>query len=126
MHTILIQETDPNVLDVLKQALAIENYKVYAMHSCDENFIKLIEETRPHVVMLDYRLDGKRCLEIFVEIKNKYPHLPLIALSCNHNINTVAPVLGFDDYIEKPFDLDDLYLTLRKFIPNPGIGQPVP
>lgn len=118
MHTIIIQESDPNVLDVLKQALEIEHYKVYGLEQFEENFMELIEKTRPHVVMLDYRLEGKRCLEIFLEIKKIYPHLPLIALSCNHNINTVAPELGFDDYIEKPFDLDGLYLTLRKFIPS--------
>ena len=119
MSTIILQETDPHVLDVLQTALAEENFSVYAMQHCDEDFMKLIEETRPHVVMLDYRLDGKKCLEIFVEIKNRYPHLPLIALSCNHNINTVAPELGFDGYIAKPFDLDELYRTLRRFIPNP-------
>jgi DNA-binding response OmpR family regulator len=119
MNTIIIQETDTAVLDVLQTALAEENFKVYAMQHCDEDFMRLIEHTRPHVVVLDYRLDGKRCLEIFMEIKTKYPHLPLIALSCNHNINTVAPQLGFDGYIKKPFDLDELYSTLRRFIPRP-------
>jgi DNA-binding response OmpR family regulator len=119
MKTIIIQETDPHVLDVLQTALGDENYDVYAIQHCEEDFMRLIEETRPHVVMLDYRLDGKKCLEIFNQIKKKYPHLPLIALSCNHNINTVAPELGFDGYIPKPFDLHELYLTLRRFIPNP-------
>lgn len=119
MSKILIQETDANVLDVLKQALSLENYTVFEMDQHDDNFMDLINSIRPHVVMLDYRLNGERCLEIFTEIKARYPHLPLIALSCNHNINTIAPELGFDDYIAKPFDLEELYLTLRKHIPNP-------
>ena len=119
MSTIIIQETDEHVLEVLKEALNLEHYSVYALQECDDNFIELIEKARPHVVMLDYRLDGKRCLEIFKEIKDLYPHLPLIALSCNHNINTVASEIGFDDYIPKPFDLDHLYTTLRRFIPEP-------
>lgn len=120
MNTIIIQETDPHVLDVLQTALTEENFNVYAMQHCNEDFMKLIEKTRPHVVVLDYRLEGQRCIEIFKEIKAKYPHLPLIALSCNHNINSVAPELGFDGYISKPFDLEELYATLRRFIPNPN------
>lgn len=126
MHTIIIQETDQAVLDVLKEALSQENYKVYALQQCDENFMELIENTRPHVIMLDYRLAGAQCLKIFMEIKKTYPHLPLIALSCNHNINTIAPAIGFDDYIEKPFDLTYLYQTLRKYIPKPVLKKRVP
>ena len=70
MSTIIIQETDPHVLEVLQAALKEENFDVYAMQHCDEDFMRLIEETRPHVVVLDYRLDGKKCLEIFTQIKN--------------------------------------------------------
>jgi DNA-binding response OmpR family regulator len=120
MKKIIIQETDPNVLDVLTQALELENYDVYALQKTDQDFLELIDKTRPHVVMLDYRLTGKECLEIFATIRKTYPHLPLIALSCNHNINTVAMEVGFDDYIPKPFDLDQLYQTLRKYIPDPA------
>lgn len=119
MKTIIVQETDRDVLDVLTQALELENYQVYALQQTEVNFMELIDQIRPHVVMLDYRLTGEKCMEIFMEIKQKFPHLPLIALSCNHNINTIAIESGFDDYIPKPFDLDHLYLTLRKYIPNP-------
>ncbi len=123
MKKIIIQETDQHVLDVLTQALELENYQVYALQQSDKNFMELIDQARPHVVMLDYRLSGQQCLEIFMQIKQKYPHLPLIALSCNHNINTVAMEVGFDDYIPKPFDLDHLYVTLRKHIPDPTEKQ---
>jgi hypothetical protein len=43
-----------------------------------------------------------------------YPHLPAIAMSCNINIE----VYDLDDYIAKPFDLDMLYDTLRKYMPK--------
>lgn len=123
METIFIQETDQHLLDVLTQALELKNYQVYAIHESDTDFLSLIEQMPPHVVMLDYKLKGQQCLEIFVEIKKAYPHLPLIALSCNHNINTVAMEIGFDDYIKKPFDLDHLYCTLRKHIKAPTPSQ---
>lgn len=120
MEAIIIQETDESILDVLTIALEQENYQVYALKEDDCDFLALIEKTRPHVVMLDYRLSGERCIEIFRQIKAVYPHLPMIALSCNDNINSVAIELGFDDYIKKPFDIEHLYATLRKYISKPA------
>jgi len=67
--------------------------------------------------MLDYRLDGESCKLICYQIKSRYPHLPIIALSCNYNIDRLYGKGGFDDYIRKPFDLDLLYQVLRKHIP---------
>jgi DNA-binding response OmpR family regulator len=118
MEKIIVQETDAGVLDVLTQALELENFQVYAIREFDNSFMDIIDEFRPHVIMLDYLISGRRTIEILNEIKAKYAHLPIIALSCNHNINTVAIEAGFDDYIRKPFDLDLLYQILRRHIPK--------
>ncbi|WP_316812341.1 response regulator transcription factor [Pedobacter heparinus] len=80
----------------------------------------MIDQCRPHVVMLDYRLNGEDAKQICYRIKSRYPHLPVIALSCNYNIDRLYGEGGFDDYIRKPFDLDLLYRVLRKYIPEKG------
>ncbi|MES2265948.1 MAG: response regulator [Bacteroidota bacterium] len=118
METIIVQETDSDVLDVISYALGEGGFNVYPLLSCDENFIDIIEKTKPHVVMLDFKLGGDECLRVLREIKINYPHLPVIAASCNSNINEAYDRAGFDDYIPKPFDLDVLYGTLRKHIPK--------
>jgi len=87
------------------------------MH-CEDDFLGTIEKTKPHVVMLDYRLTGKSCVDVLRNIRVKYPHLPVIATSCNTNINEVYDKHGFDDYIDKPFDIEVLYDTLRRHIPE--------
>lgn len=115
---IIIQETDQDILEILKYALEQEGFEVYAMLDSEDDILALISEYRPHVVMLDYRLDGKVCLAVLEKIKLKYPHLPVIAMSCNNNINEEYSRAGFIDYISKPFDLDHLYMTLRKYIPK--------
>lgn len=117
METIIVQDTDAAILDVLTEALTMEGFQVCPVLDCDENFIALIEEHRPHVVMLDYRLSGELSKEICYKIKTVYPHLPVIALSCNYNIDRLYGEHGFDTYIRKPFDLDMLYAVLRKYIP---------
>ncbi len=116
METIIVQETDASVLDVLIQALELENFQVYPLQDTEHNFLALIDEIRPHVVILDFKITGVKSLQILRTIKTAYPHLPVIALSCNNNINTVALAHGFDDYIRKPFDFELLYTVLRKHI----------
>lgn len=115
---IIIQDTDQDILEILKYALEAEGFEVYALMDGDDDIITLIDEHRPHVVMLDHRLDGKVCVAVLEKIKAKYPHLPVIAMSCNNNINEEYSYKGFDDYIPKPFELDQLYETLRKYIPK--------
>lgn len=118
MAKIVVQDFDPNILDVLTLALVQENFQVHSITSIDDNFMHTIDKHRPHVVMLDFRLQGKDAREASRLIKKKYPHLPVIALSCNADIHKTYAKNGFDDYIPKPFDLDKLYEILRKHIPD--------
>jgi DNA-binding response OmpR family regulator len=118
METIVIQDTDQDILDILYFALKAEGFQVYALNDTGPEFLELIEKAKPHVVALDYRLSGEDCTRLCREIKQRYPHLPVLALSCNTNINEVYSQFGFDGYIPKPFDLDLLYRILRKHIPK--------
>ncbi|UKT63018.1 response regulator [Pedobacter mucosus] len=115
---IIVQETDEAILDVLKIALEMENFEFVSILNYDQDFLDLIDQKRPHVVVLDYLLDGESSIQMCERIHEVYPHLPVIALSCNNNINEVYSKYGFDDYIKKPFDLDHLYAVLRKYIPK--------
>jgi DNA-binding response OmpR family regulator len=118
-ETIVVQETDGAVLDTLTQALEMEGFNVYPLLSCDEGFLDLIDNVRPHVIILDYKLDGTTCMDICQKIKVKFPHLPVIAMSCNSNIHQEYDKNGFDGYIKKPFDLELLYRIVREHIDRP-------
>jgi DNA-binding response OmpR family regulator len=96
----------------------MDGFNVYALLEADRDFLGLIDKARPHLVMLDFRFSGEECMEVCQEIKQRYPHLPVLALSCNSNIQSIYTKAGFDDYITKPFDLEQLYGILRKYIPK--------
>lgn len=117
METIIIQDTNAAILDVLTEALNMEGFDVLPVSDVNEDLLSLVDHHRPHVVMLDYRLDGKICKQTCYQIKKRYPHLPIIAMSCHYNIDRLYGENGFDGYIRKPFDLDLLYTILRKHIP---------
>lgn len=124
MDTIVVQETDRDVLDVLYTAMEIGGFNVFALSALDDDFLELIDKARPHVVVLDYVLSGEQCIFICREIKRKYPQLPVLALSCNSNIHDLYRKNGFDGYIEKPFDLDKLYEILHRHIPKHTQARP--
>ncbi|UOE47935.1 response regulator [Mucilaginibacter sp. SMC90] len=116
METIVIQETDPDVLEILYAALEMEGFRVYALPEADPDYLDIIEKARPHVVILDYRLNGEVCKQLCSQIKARYPYLPVVAMSCNSNIHEVYDRYGFNDYLSKPFDLEHLYRVLRKYV----------
>lgn len=118
METVIIQDTNKDILDVLTTALELEHFNVFTVMDDEPDLLGMINKLRPHVVVLDFRLEGTECVRICREIKARYPHLPVVAMSCNSNINELYDKHGFDDYIPKPFDLEHLYNVLRKHIPK--------
>ncbi|KQM72918.1 hypothetical protein ASE74_21710 [Pedobacter sp. Leaf216] len=114
MHRILIEETDGSILEVLKIALEEEGFITLGTIGFKPGFMELVDNFKPHTVILDFRLNRKDATCICQSIKNKYPYLPVLALSCNIDIHLNYKLHGFDDYISKPFDLKVLYKILRK------------
>ena len=116
MAKVFIQENEQDILEILCIALQLENVETYAVLGYDVDFIGLINRFKPHVAILDYRLDGKECMQVAKMLKKTYPTLPLIASSCNAKIDEDYCRYGFDGYLSKPFDLECLYQTLKNFI----------
>lgn len=120
METIVVQETNAATLDILTAALEMENFKVFPLTEAGEDLLELIDQAKPHAVILNYEFNNHTCIQLCLSIKRKYPHLPVLAISCNYNINLEYSKHGFDGYIAKPFDLDLLYRILRNHIPEKG------
>jgi DNA-binding response OmpR family regulator len=120
-ETIIVQDKDESILDVLKLALEMEGFNVIPVMHCNDDILNIIDKDRPHVVILDYRLDGKDCIDICHKIKDRYPHLPVIAVSCNVGIEVEYAKNGFDAYIKKPFDLDLLYKVINEHLPKSSL-----
>lgn len=118
MDKILVQETDKGVLELLSLVLQEGGYGVLSTTGV-EGILEQIDKFRPHVVMLDFKLNGEECIKAYKIIRARYPHLPVIALSCNSNIHSEYSKYGFDDYISKPFDINHLYSVLKEHMPKP-------
>jgi DNA-binding response OmpR family regulator len=116
METIMIQEADPAILDVVTTALQMQGYRVCSLTDDKENILEMIRRHRPKLVLMDCWLNHYSGRQISHWIKSHFPGLPVVAFSCDNQIDQHYRRLGYDDYIKKPFNLSHLYGTVRKYL----------
>ncbi|MDB4922990.1 response regulator [Mucilaginibacter sp.] len=114
METIMVQERDAATLEVLTAALQMEGFRVCSLTDYSENALVMIRRHRPELILLDCPFNNQSGKQICQWIKSHFPGLPVIALSCDNHIDAHYRELGFNDYLKKPFDLDQLYQVVRK------------
>ena len=81
-----------------------------------ESILPLIDTEKPGLVIMDFKLDGQACISAYARIRTLHPGLPVIVMSCNSDIDSHCEQHGFDDYVKKPFDIDDFERVCRKHI----------
>jgi len=114
LKKILIVEDDEFVVEAMTMILEEEGFEVAS--STDGKVFSEPDFEHPHLVLLDIRLAGKDRRDICKWLK-EHPdmkHIPVILISGNRDIRKIHKECGADDYVVKPFDLNDL-LTKVKF-----------
>src|SRR5258706_1671126 len=114
---ILVVDDEADIRDLVSGILEDEGHRCRLARDSDEA-LKLIEERRPHLVILDIWLQGSRLdgLEVLTVIKRVHPDLPVVIISGHGNIETAVTAIkrGAYDYIEKPFKADRLILVTMR------------
>jgi DNA-binding NtrC family response regulator len=124
METILIQDADEAIADVVITALRMKGYRACRLADSDENILEMIRGHQAKLILLDCWL-GKQSVKLCGWIKAHFPELPVVAFSCDNNIRQNFRFLGFDGFLGKPFDLEELYGIVRRFLPRRKKRQPV-
>ena len=106
---ILIVDDEPDILEFLQVILEEEGYVVLTTEK-GEFLQKLRNEGLPDLILLDMLLSGKDGREIVNQLKHQEDtkHIPVIMLSAHPTARQTALEAGADDFIAKPFDIDDL------------------
>ncbi|MBI1860335.1 MAG: response regulator transcription factor [Deltaproteobacteria bacterium] len=115
MH-VLIVEDDPRILKFLKVALFSEGNTTSTASSLESAQTELSEATAPfEMVILDRMLVGNDGAKLIPEIKRRLPACGILVLSALSESSEKAQVLdlGADDYIAKPFTLQELTARIR-------------
>ena len=116
MKRVLILDDDLAVLDALEETLMYGDFQVHAISSTGDIF-QDIESYNPDVILLDYILKGTNGGILCQMIKKnaRTSHIPIIMTSAYpKDLNDKDCNFGFDDFIAKPFDIEDLLEVVRK------------
>jgi two-component system response regulator MprA len=110
---ILIIEDDPAILKVLQRGLAYEGYTV-DVATDGRAGLNLAHDHHPDLVIIDWMLPGMDGLEVCRRLRLQ-GGLPLLMLTAKDTIQDRVQGLdaGADDYIVKPFNLDELTARIR-------------
>jgi two-component system response regulator AtoC len=112
--TILLAEDDESTRDYLATLLASRSYEVWAVESGEQALARLDSGAAPDLVLLDLIMPGMGGLEILDLIRRSRPTLPVIILSTVAQLKTVVDAVkrGASDYLTKPFQEEELELTI--------------
>lgn len=113
---ILVAEDDKAIIDVVKIILENEGYEVLTANQ-GEHVYKVVDEHAPDMIILDIWLFGEDGGQIAKTLKGKphLQHIPLVMMSANNETEKITKEAGADDFLLKPFNIDDLLYIVRKY-----------
>ena len=112
---ILIVDDEPSMRRNIADLMTIEGYSSSEADSGD-NALELVQKIIPDLVLLDINLPQRDGLTVLADIQKLFPKLPVIMFTAYGTSERAieAMKLGAFDYIEKPFELDDFILAIKR------------
>ena len=114
---VLIFDDEKSILEVIFIVLNDLGYEVEVSETAD-HIIHKTTEFQPDVIIMDNWIPVIGGVEATKLLKNHpdFKHIPVIYITANNDIATLAREALADDYVPKPFDLDDLEAKVLKWI----------
>ena len=120
-NTILIVEDDTGLQKYLKELFLDNSYSVQSV-SDGIAALELLKKIEPDLVVLDLGLPNMSGETVCLEIRKKYPELPVIILTAKDSVADIVQGLnlGADDYMTKPFVADELLARVKARLRSKG------
>src|SRR6266446_3765514 len=111
MYKILVAEDDPNMVSVLSEVLRDATRQVISANTA-ERALELIKTETPDLLLADIEMpEGRpRGLELLRQVKDFNRSIPVVMITGNATKDRAIEALrlGAQDFIEKPFRIDEL------------------
>jgi two-component system response regulator MprA len=114
---VLVVEDDAHVRDAVARALRLEGYDVQVAVDGNDG-LRLVEELAPDAIVLDVLMPGTDGLAVCRILRDRGNRTPILMLTARHEVSDRVAGLdaGADDYLVKPFALDELLARLRALL----------
>ncbi|HRN71240.1 MAG TPA: response regulator [Candidatus Woesebacteria bacterium] len=119
MAKVLIIDDDPDILEVLQLTLQMEGFETKTNTRGEELFSE-VDHFKPDIILLDILLSGSDGRVLCKQLKSdsSTKNIPVILISALPKIKETLTEYGANDFIPKPFDIDDLLSRVEKQLEN--------
>ena len=111
---VLVIDDDPMTCSLLETILQMENYQTVSANSI-ENILSLLDQEKPHILILDFHLGTKETLEQvpIIRADADWRHLPILMTSAI-DLRQDCLEAGANGFILKPFNWQEMMKIISK------------
>jgi two-component system OmpR family response regulator len=122
-HRVLVVDDEPNIVDVITMALRFQGFAVESAGSGAEA-LAAVEAFRPHIMVLDVMLGDMEGFEVARRLGAQRSRVPIVFLTARDAVEDRIRGLtvGGDDYVTKPFSLEELIARIRSILRRAGLA----
>jgi DNA-binding response OmpR family regulator len=116
-HNILVVDDDPDISMMLKLMLEYKGYSVTVLSKVEET-VKTLEGNNYSMAIIDMLLSGVSGIDICTRIRNNQntAQCPVLMISAHPNAKDICLQAGADDFISKPFDMNDILSRINHLV----------
>jgi two-component system OmpR family response regulator len=124
-HRVLVVDDEPNIVEVVTMALRFQGFDVETAASGREA-LAAVSRFKPHLMVLDVMLPDMEGFEVASRLGAQRAGVPIIFLTARDATEDKVRGLtgGGDDYMTKPFSLEELVARIRTILRRTGQASP--
>jgi two-component system OmpR family response regulator len=122
-HRVLVVDDEPNIVDVVAMALRFQGFAVESAFSGAEA-LAAVDSFRPHIMVLDVMLGDMDGFDVARRLGAQRSRVPIVFLTARDAVEDRIRglTLGGDDYVTKPFSLEELVARIRSILRRSGLA----
>ena len=124
-HRVLVVDDEPNIADVVSMALRYQGFVVETAGTGQEA-LDAVTTFKPDIMLLDIMLPDMEGFEVAQRLGAERASVPIIFLTARDDTDDKVRglALGGDDYVTKPFSLEELVARVRALLRRAGVSGP--
>ncbi len=114
MSKILVAEDDYTMVSLLKTLLGMEGFEVVTALDKKDSFLDVVRQEKPDVILLDVYLGNQNGMDLIRQMRADPQLKDIRVVMCSGiNLEAECRASGADDFLLKPYVVDDLLRKLR-------------
>ena len=124
-HRVLVVDDEPNIVDVVSMALRFQGFEVESAGS-GAQALAAVSAFKPQIIVLDVMLPDMEGFDVAQRLGAQRARVPIIFLTARDATDDKIRglTLGGDDYVTKPFSLEELVARIRAILRRSGLAEP--